>query len=317
MDNPPDRRSCVGILLIDGFALMSYAAVVEPLRAANELAGRELYALRHITPTGAPATSSSGAVVTATDSTQGTTGFDLMLVVAGGEPSAFDDPNVLVWLRRLASQGVPLGGISGGPVILAAAGVMQGRRMTVHWEHAAELAERLPSLLIARSLYIMDRDRITCAGGTAPMDLMHALIAEQHGPELARRVSDWFMHTEVRPAGGPQRAGRVARYGTHARAILNAIEAMENHVADPLELGQLARIAGVSSRQLNRLFRSKLYQSTMGFYRQLRLETAQKLLANSSIPIVQIALATGFSSSAHFSFAYSRHYGVSPSTLRK
>jgi transcriptional regulator GlxA family with amidase domain len=318
MDMPP--RNCrsyrVGVLLIDGFALLSYASVVEPLRAANMLGGRELYRITNIPASGDVATSSGGAVIPADGRVGADTEFDLVLITAGGDPATYNNKRVFDWLRRLARRGITLGGVSGGPVILASAGLMKGRRMTVHWEHAAALTEISPSLPIERSLYVIDRDRVTCAGGTAPMDLMHALIAEHHGPDLARRVSDWFMHTEIRPSGGPQRAGRVARYHTTDATILRAIEAMENHVADPLELRQLASIAGVSLRQLNRQFRTKIGQSTMRFYRYLRLEKARNLLTNSSLRITEIALATGFANSAHFSTAFVERYGSPPSSYR-
>lgn len=311
-----DEPFAVGVLLIDGFALMSYASVVEPLRAANVLNGHELYRVKNIPASGDIATSSSGAVLNGTAAVEVDTEFDLLLVIAGGDPTTFRGERVFAWLRRLSRLGVRLGGVSGGPVVLASAGLMNGRRMTVHWDHAAALIEISPSLLVERSLYVIDRDRVTCAGGTAPIDLMHALIAEQQSPSLARRVSDWFLHTEIRPSGGPQRAGRVERYGTTDRAILTAIEAMENHIADPLELNQLARISELSSRQLNRLFHDKLEKTTMRFYRDLRLEKARNLIMNSSLRLTEIALATGFASSAHFSTAHSSRYGMPPSALR-
>jgi transcriptional regulator GlxA family with amidase domain len=294
------RSRRVGILLIDGFALMSYASVVR------------LYRIVNIPASGAAATSSGGAIIPAGDSVGAGAEFDLVLIAAGGDPATYHDAHTFDWLRALARRGITLGGVSGGPVILASAGLMKGRRMTVHWEHAAALTEISPTLLVERSLYVIDRDRVTCAGGTAPMDLMHALIAEHHGPDLARRVSDWFMHTEIRLSGDPQRAGRAARYQTTDPAVLRAIEAMENHVADPLELRQLASIAGVSLRQLNRLFRN----TTMRFYRRLRLEKGRSLLTNSSLRITEIALATGFANSGHFSTAFLERYGSTPSSCR-
>ena len=306
----------VGLLLIDGFALMSYASVVEPLRAANALDGRQLYLVRNIPASGNFATSSCGAVIKADGCVGDDTDFDLVLVAAGGDPVSFGDKHVFDWLRQLSRQGIRLGGVSGGPVILAAAGLMEGRRMTVHWEHAPGLIESSLSLLVERNLYVIDRDRVTCAGGTAPLDLMYALIAEHHGPDLARRASDWLLHTEIRPAGGPQRAGRVQRYRTTNRTVLNAIEAMENHMADPLDLEQLARISGVTARQLNRLFREKMDLSTMRFYSDLRLQKARNLVLNSALPLTEIALATGFASSAHLSASHSKRFGKPPSALR-
>lgn len=306
----------IGVLPLEGFAVMSYAALTEPMRAANLLARRTLYEMVNISATGAPVPSSGAAVVMPQATVGESLDLDYLFVVAGGDPTTYDDRAVMNWLARLAREGVPLGGVSGGPIILARAGLMAGRRMTVHWEHAAALAEISPHLLIERSLYVIDRDRVTCAGGSAPMDLMHALITQHHGAPFARLVSDWFMHTEVRPSGGPQRAGLVERVGSNNAAILDAVEAMEAHVAEPVGLAHLARTAGLSPRQLNRLFTDKLGRSTMRYYRELRLEKAQSLLRNSPLTLTEIALATGFASSSHFSRAYAAHYGQPPSAYR-
>ena len=189
----------VGFLLIPGFALMSYASAVEPLRAANLFAGAELYRWVHIAHAAPVVEASCGAAVPCTAKVGDQLDLDLLLVCAGGNPAAFSHARTFAWLRRLAQQGVALGGVSGGPFILARAGVMGGHTMTIHWEHAPALAESFPDLLLTRSLYIIDRKRLTCAGGVAPLDMMHALIAERHGSALATQVSDWFLHTEIRP----------------------------------------------------------------------------------------------------------------------
>ena len=296
---------------------MSYSSIVEPLRAANLISRKAYYDIKYIPVNGSWAHSSSGASVKATGRIGQEGDFDLVLIVAGGHPASFKDTKLFQWLRTLSRRGIKLGGVSGGPVILASAGVMEGRRMTVHWEHAAALAESRTGLMIERSLYVIDRDRFTCAGGIAPLDMMHALLTEHHGPAFARQVSDWFMHTDVRSASGPQRSGLVERYGTTNPPIILAIEAMENHIADPLELTQLARLSEISPRQLNRLFRSKMGQSTMNFYCKLRLEKAYKLLKQSTLPITEIALANGFSSSAHFAHSFRRTFGSTPSSLRQ
>ena len=197
----------VGVVPLPGFALMSYACTVEPLRAANLLSRRPLYALSLFGTDGIVESSGPGQVATS-HAIGETPPLDLLLVVAGGDPFAFDDPATLDWLRTMAARVPQVGGVSGGSVILAKAGLMAGRRMTVHWEHTALLAERHPDMVIERRLYVIDRDRVTCGGGTAPIDLMHALIAEQHGRVFAQLVSDWFLHTDIRAAGAPQRLRR-------------------------------------------------------------------------------------------------------------
>ncbi len=306
----------IGILPIEGFALMSYAATTEPWRAANLLAGRMLYEVINIATSAMPVASSGAAEIQPQAVPRDDLRLDYLFVVAGGDPARYPGRTMSAWLTRQARAGVIMGGVSGGPIILARVGLMTGRRMTVHWEYANALAEISPHLMIERTLYVIDRDRMTCAGGTAPMDLMHALIAQHHGSDFARHVSDWFMHTEIRPPTGPQRSGLVERVGTHAPAILDAVEAMECNIADPLRLEQLAKLARLSTRQLNRLFQDKLGQTTMGYYRALRLARAQNLLRNSALSLTEVALATGFASSSHFSRAYTAEFGEAPSRYR-
>lgn len=311
-DGAPFR---IGVILIDGFALMSYAALVEPFRAANLMAGKPLYEVINVPAARTQAVASSGAVIPSTGRI-GEGAYDLLLVAAGGDPFAFHDRAVMGWLRRQARAGVTLGGVSGGPVVLAQAGLMAGRRMTVHWEHAAALAERRADLLIEQRLYVIDRDRVTCAGGAAPMDLTHALISQHHGPGFAAKVADWFHHTEIRTAADPQRAGLVARLGVADRAVLDAVAAMESHTAEPLTLAEIAGFARISPRQLTRRFQAAFGVAVMAYYREVRLALAKKLLGTTALSLTQVALTTGFATPSHFSRAFAAQYGVAPSRVR-
>lgn len=312
-----DRPYRIGIFAVPGFALMSYAATTEPFRAANLLGGRVLYEVVNIGVEAEPVRSSGAGAVVAQARIGDPLVLDYLFVVAGGDPLGYRDRRVFGWLRRMARNGVILGGVSGGPAILARAGLMAGRRMTVHWEHAEALAEMEPGLLLERTLYVIDRDRMTCAGGTAPLDLMHMLILQHHGASFARLVSDWFMHTETRPAMGPQRGGLSERLGVTNRAVLDAVRAMEANLAEPVRLADLARIVGISQRQLGRLFAAYLGHGVMEHYAALRLEKAASLLRNSSLSMTEIALATGFSSASHFSRNFAAAHGQPPSVFRR
>ena len=312
----PETPQTVGLLLIPGFALMSYASVVEPLRAANLLAGQELYRWVHITPGPHMVAASCGAAVPCVER-DAAGPLDFLFVCAGGNPAGFRDRATLAWLRARAAQGVTVGGVSGGPVILARAGIMDGYHMTVHWEHAPAVAEAFPTIMLTRSIYIVDRNRLTCAGGTAALDMMHALIAERHGPELARKVSDWFMHTDIRPGQSAQRASLTARYGIHDARLAAALELMESHPGEPLSRADTARRIGLSTRQLDRLFSEKLGVSHAAQYRRMRLERARDLLRQSAVPITEIALGCGFSSASHFSRAYRDAFAVTPASERR
>ena len=306
----------IGILTLDGFPLMSYASVVEPLRTANLLSQKTLYEVVDITLTKDGARSSSGIVVVGKNTFDMKARFDIVFVVAGGDPFLVESKKLFSWLNRLAKFGTIIGGISGGPVILAKAGILGDRRITVHWEHAEGLLELDQKVILERSLYVFDRDRMTCAGGTAPLDMMLALISSQQGTVFAQFVSDWLVHAEIRPSGAAQRGGLASRIGTTNSLVLMTVELMENHIADPLTLGQLAALVGISERQLNRVFKQNLERSTMVYYRSVRLGKAKNLLRNSNLRISEIAEATGFANQSHLAGLFATSFGYAPSQYR-
>jgi transcriptional regulator GlxA family with amidase domain len=305
--------SSVGFLLVPGFALMSYAAAVEPLRAANQLAGKPLYRWWHAAPGDKPAMASNGAAVIPDFKLGSEVGsLDLMIVCAGGNPATFNDRRTFAWLRKLARQDVVMGGVSAGPFILAKAGLLDGRRCTVHWEHMPALREAFPGIRLTRTLFEIDGNRITCSGGVAGLDMMVALITRDHGYELGAAVSDWFLHTHVRQGSKPQRMDLRFRLGVGDEKLLKALKAMEAHIEAPLTREQLADLAGMSLRQLERSFRSHLGCGVHQHYLALRLGRSRQLLRETSLSILEIAVATGFGSASHFSRAFRRAFEISP-----
>ena len=307
----------VGFLLIPGFALMSYAGAVEPLRAANQLSGKTLYKWWNAAPADKPALASNGAAVVPDFKFGADVGsLDMMLVCAGGNPAAFNDRRTFSWLKKLAGRGVTLGGISGGPFILAKAGLLAGRRCTVHWEHVPALQEAFPDVQLTRSLFEFDGDRVTCSGGVAGLDMMVALITRDHGYELAAAVSDWLLHTHVREGARPQRMDLRFRLGVGDAKLLRALKAMEAHVETPLPREHLAKLAGVSLRQLERSFQSELGRGVHEHYLAVRLGRSRQLLRETSLSILEVALATGFASASQFSRAFRRSFGSTPREAR-
>ena len=244
-------------------------------------------------------------------------GGDLVFVAAAGNPAAYENLALFKYLKILNSKRVALGGISGGPVLLAKAGVMENRRFTVHWDHRDALREISSDLLIERNIYVIDRDRYTCAGGIAPMDMMSALIASDHGSDLAKAVNDWYIYTSVRDSSQPQRASLVEKYNVHHPAILSALELMQNHIADPLSTTQLADLSNIGERQLVRLFQAQLGKGPNRFYRDLRMEHARVLVQQSALSIVEIAVACGFEGASYFSQIFKENFGVTPTEMRK
>tara|TARA_B100001057_G_scaffold485942_1_gene566330 strand:+ start:335 stop:1300 length:966 start_codon:yes stop_codon:yes gene_type:complete len=306
----------IGVLPLNGFALMSYASLVEPFRAANFLSEKQYYNVINFSESKEGTVSSSGLKISGDYYIGDTPKLDILFVIAGGDPFKYDNKNLYRWINKLAQTGVTIGGVSGGPIILVKAGLMKEHRMTVHWEHSPSLLEIAHDTILEKSLYVIDRNRITCAGGTAPIDMVLAIVKKQKGTKFAQLVSDWFLHNEIRPSGGPQRSNLVNRVGTTNKFALSAIELMENHLADPLTLNQLAELNTISKRQLNRIFKKYFEKGTMEYYRELRLDKAKNLLRNSSLSIAEISHMTGFYSSSHFSSLFMNYFDNPPSKYR-
>lgn len=303
-------------VLLDGYALMSTAAALEPLRAANLFAGQTLYDPVILTPEGGPVRASLGSWFDSLPLDDAPDRPDLIFVVAGGDPLAVRDPRLMGWLRRMDRAGVALGGISGGAAILWRARLMGGRRFTLHWHHIEALRAEDPGAVVDRRLFVIDRDRYTCAGGTAPLDMMHAIIARDHGGPFARRIADWFIQTEVRIAEAPQQAGVAARYGPLPDPVRLALDLMETHLADPLSVAQIAALVGVSVRQLQRLSSESLGLPVAEVYRRMRLDLAKDLITRTRLPMSEVAQMAGFATQSHLSDAVRVRFGHSPRALR-
>lgn len=306
----------IGFILIPGFSLMSYAAAVEPLRATNLLAGREIYRVANFARNGGAAVTSLGVPVPALALPRHRGSLATVFVCAGGNPADWNDATVLACLRRLARQGARIGGISGGPYVLASAGLLDGHNFTIHWEHVSALREAFPKLTPRQTRFVIDGNRITCGGGVAPLDMMHALISENLGTGFARRVSDWFLHTGIAEPAAPQRASLAERHSVHHPALLTMLDAMEANIERPLKRDRMALLAGLSPRHLDRLFAQHMGSTYLKQYRRIRLEHAHRLLEQSKLSISEIAFATGFSSAGHFARTYRAAFGRTPRAAR-
>jgi transcriptional regulator GlxA family with amidase domain len=302
-----------GFLLVPEFSLLAFSAALEPLRAANRASGRKLYDWRLISEDGGPVTSSSGVQVFCDTSLEDTPRLH-MAIVASGRPTYPDreSRSVSGWLRRQARQGVRLGALSTGTYTLARAGLLDGYRVTIHWQHLSAFAEDYPHLDVTEELFEIDRNRITCSGGEAALDMMLALIALDHGRELATQVSENFIHERIRDNNDPQRMALRTRLGISHPKLLSVIAIMEENLEEPLPRADLAERVGLSSRQLERLFRKYLGRTPTRYYLELRLSRARTLLHQTSMSILDVALACGFVSASHFSKCYREFFSRTP-----
>lgn len=302
----------IGLILIPRFSLISFTSMVEAMRLANRMSGSELYRWRFLSPDGGPVQSSSGLTVQADGALSSADYIDCAVVCGGIDIQRFDDRQLVSWLRRMGRRGIDIGAMCTGSHVLARAGLLDGHRCTIHWENLAGFLEDFPDVEVTAELFEIDRNRFTCSGGTAAIDLMLNVIGRQHGHDLAAAVADQLMHERIRDEHDHQRMSLPARLGVRHPKLLSVIELMEQNLEEPMTRGELATRAGLSTRQLERLFRKYLNRSPARHYLELRLHKARLLLVQTNMSVIDVALACGFVSASHFSKCYRDFFGRTP-----
>ncbi len=309
---PRELPQRIGLILVPGFSMIAFCAAVETLRLANRTSGRHLYQWHLFSADGRPVSASNGIELHPQGDLEAAGGLDTIAVCSGAEVQRFNNRTVISWLRRMARKGADIGALCTGSHILARAGLLDGYRCTIHWENLAGFVEDFPDIEVTSELFEIDRNRFTCSGGTAAIDLMLNVIARQHGHELAAGVADQFMHERIRDQHDHQRMSLPARLGVRHPKLLTVIELMEQNLEEPLSRTELASGAGLSTRQLERLFRKYLNRSPARYYLELRLNKARLLLLQTNMSIIDVALACGFVSASHFSKCYRDFFGRTP-----
>lgn len=301
----------IHFLLLPGFSAMGFISAVEPLRVANRFKGPS-YRWRVLSLDGGAVLASNGMSVNADATLAEVEPGGVLLIIAGFDPLACYGPPLQQALRRLDHAGVILGGIDTGPMVLAEAGLLDGYRATLHWEALDAFKERYPRLHVTQELFEIDRRRITCAGGTASIDLMLDLIGQSHGSELAVQVSEQFVLGRIRPRQDHQRMQIASRYGISNKKLVRVIGEMEKNIESPLDTLTLAQSIQVSRRQLERLFQVHLELTPRAFYLRLRLDKARQLLQHSDMSVMEVGVACGFESASYFTRCYKACFGCSP-----
>jgi len=307
----------VAVILVPGFALMSFASVIEPVRGANRLSGSKFYEWELFAPEGGMVESNSGITVAASSvAALEQSAFDLVVVCAASHAEQRRFRPVEETLRRLARRNVALAAVSTGSFVLARAGLLADRRCTVHWDYADSFAEAFPDIALCNDLFVVDGSILTCAGATAALDMMLQLIGAHHGQDLARQISGQFLHGGIRAAADDQRR-MLLGMGVTNSVVQKAVALMEAAIEEPMALSELTRRTGVSQRQLERLCKRYLGATPAQYYVQLRLERARRMLRQTDMSVAEVAIACGFVSLSHFAKVYRRHYGLSPREDRK
>lgn len=299
-------------VLLDRFTLLAYAAAVEPLRMANQLAGRRLYDWQVIGEADEYATCSNGTRVMLDGPLVHTRRNDTILICSGLDVRRATTRTLLAWLRREARRGCRTGALCTGAWVLAEAGLLDNRRATIHWENQDGFSEKFPDVALIRTVFVEDGSRLTAAGGTAATDMMLRQIARDHGSDLANRIADQLIHTAIRSEEDHQRLSIPTRIGARHPRLAQVVARMEANIEDPVSPAHLASQAGMSPRQLERLFARYLGRSPKRYYMDIRLERARNLLLQTEMGVMEVALACGFASTAHFSKCYRTAFGSTP-----
>ncbi|MFN4153232.1 MAG: GlxA family transcriptional regulator [Paracoccaceae bacterium] len=299
-------------VLLDRFTMMSFSCAIEPLRLANYVAGKPLYTWLLAGEGGQQATCSNGATFKLDIGLEDVDRDDTILVCGGIDIQRATTKPVLNWLRREARRGNTIGGMCTGAYALAKAGLLDGKKATIHWENQDGFLEEFEQVRLTKSVFVMDGNRLTTAGGISSIDLVLKIIAADHGQDLANTVADLLIYSAIRTDQDTQRLSIPTRIGVRHPKLSQVIQMMEGNIEDPLSPADLAEQVDMSTRQLERLFRRYLNRSPKRYYMELRLGKARNLLMQTDMSVINVALACGFASPSHFSKCYRSHYNTTP-----
>jgi transcriptional regulator GlxA family with amidase domain len=308
-----ESEQIFGFFLTEGFSLPAYTSLSETFRIANEIAGTPLFRWYSVGRTRDLIRSASG-LWTQPDMDIGTTErFHHLAVISSRNSHLYNDRTVMRGLRQLDRYGCALGGITSGTWLLARAGLLDGYRCTLHWRELQAFKETYPGLDVTESLYEIDRNRFSCSGGFAALDMILHIIVTQYGYELASQINHRLLNERFRAGGEPQLLHPHIPNAIVRQAILK----MEQSLETPVSLKEIAKGCSISPRHLARLFDRYLGMTPQQQYVALRLDRAASLLRQTYMSMTEIAVATGFENLSHFSLAFKKRYLQSPSRFRK
>jgi AraC family carnitine catabolism transcriptional activator len=308
------RPVLITLLVVPHFNMAATTGFIDPFRIANYLEGEALFRWDVVSEAGGFCHASNGLTLqTGKLSDVASERRDMVVVSSSWTPDAHGGPTLHAALWRWARQGATLGGIDTGAFILAEAGLLDGKRATVHYEHIDAFGELYPETELTEDLFVYDGNMISCSGGSASVDCALNILRGTHGDALANATARYLFHQSVRPPGSQQNTELVEPIGTTTpRHVRRAIALMEQHLEHPMPIADICNAAGVSHRQLDRLFQTYVKKSPAAYYRDIRLDRARGLVTQTDLPLAQVALASGFASQVHFSRAYRTRFGLPP-----
>lgn len=298
-------------VLMDNFTMLSFAGAIEALRIANRMVPGS-YTWRLAGEGGTFATCSAGIRYGLDMDLVELQRDDHVILCGGVDIQGATTKRLLNWLRREARRGVKIGALCTASYALAKAGLLDGKRATIHWENQDSFAEEFEEVELTKSVFVIDGNRMTTAGGTSSIDLMLKIIADDLGEEVANMVADQQIYSSIRTDQDQQRLSIPTRIGVRHPKLSRVIQMMEVNIEEPISPSLLAKEVGMSTRQLERLFRRYLNRSPKRYYMEIRLQKARNLLMQTDMSVINVALACGFASPSHFSKCYRAHYDTTP-----
>ncbi|MCV6585053.1 MAG: GlxA family transcriptional regulator [Marinibacterium sp.] len=309
-DAPATRRFV--FVLLDQFTLLSFASALECLRLANRYFDEPVYDWTFVGESGDHAECSTGTQFRLMGGLEELHRDDTIVLCGGiGIQQATTKP-LLNWLRREARKGLRVCGLCTASYTMAKAGLLNGKRATIHWENHDSFAEEFEEVELTKSVFVIDGNRLSTAGGTSSIDMFLQVISQDHGEEAANWVADQQIYSSIRTDQDTQRLSVPTRIGVRHPKLSRVVHMMESNIEEPISPSLLAKEVGMSTRQLERLFRRYLNRSPKRYYMELRLQKARNLLMQTDMSVINVALACGFASPSHFSKCYRAHYNTTP-----
>lgn len=299
-------------VLIENFTLLSFSSALDALRIANRMSGKKLYDWIFIGENEEFVSCSAGTQFKLDNCLIELHRDDTILLCGGTSIQESTTRKLIGWLRREARRGLIIGGLCTAAYPMAKAGLLDEKKATIHWENQDSFAEEFLEVELTKTVFVCDGNRYTTAGGTSSIDLLLKIIADEHGEELANAVADQMIYSSIRTDQDTQRLSVPTRIGVRHPKLSKVIQMMEINIEEPISPSILAKDVGMSTRQLERLFRRYLDRSPKRYYMELRLQKARNLLMQTDMSVINVALACGFASPSHFSKCYRAHYDTTP-----
>jgi transcriptional regulator GlxA family with amidase domain len=307
----------ITFLVVPGASILCVASAIDPLRAANRIAGETMFNFRLVSTDGLPALTSSGLPVAVEGAFDPALPIDALVVIGGFGARSETARPVLAGIRKVARTARAIGGVEAGTWMLGHAGLLEGRSATTHWEDLEDFATAFPRTDIRPDRYVIDEPIFTAGGASPIFDLMLHLVRSRLGMAVALDVTSVFIYDQTRAASDAQPLVSLGRLDGYDPRLAKAIRMMEGHIEHPLTTAAIAKRTGISTRTLEMLFQRRIGETPGAYALRLRLNAARRLVLDTSEPMACIATRTGFASAASFSRAFAAAFGMPPTRMRQ